>query len=110
MRRINPGEFKHRIDILKSSPSKDKENKPSKVWNSTFGTKAKILNTSAKEVIMADGENSIHSKRLIIRYPKNVEITTDNRISYKGNQYNIKYVSDIEDLNVYLEIVAEIVR
>lgn len=110
---INPGEFKHPIEIQILKPGVDEENIPCEVWNRLISTKAKIVNVSGKEVQLSDGISSFNSKRFIIRYPRNTtmdtEDTTKYRLIYK-KAYNITYMSNIQESNKYLEIIAEVIK
>lgn len=108
---IDPGEFKHPIEIKRFSPSGvDEDNIPTKGDSTLLKTRAKIRNKSGRETIIANGEASVITKLFIIRYPRGIEITEKDKVLYRGKPYNITYVSDVEDLNKYLEIVCELVK
>ena len=111
---IKNGEFKHQIIIQRVDPDADKvdeDNIPIKeVWNDLITTRAKILNISGKETIIANAETSTTSKRFYIRYSRNIKLTTDDRIVYDDQIYNITYVSDIEEHHKYYEIVGELIK
>lgn len=110
---INPGEFKHPIEIQTLTPGVDEDNIPCEVWSKLINKKAKIVNVSGKEVQLSDGISSFNSKRFIIRYPRNITIDTEDttkyRIVYK-KPYNITYMSNIQEANKYLEIIAEVIK
>ena len=111
---IKNGEFKHPIVIQRLDPDADKvdeDNIPiEEVWNDLIKTRAQILNISGKETIIANAETSTTSKRFYIRYSRNIRLTTDDRIVYDGQIYNITYVSDIEEQHKYYEIVGELIK
>ena len=100
---INPGDFKHPIEI------QNIDNTPLNSYITALKVKAKIVNISGKEVAMAQGDSLVQLKRFIIRYPKNIEITNEDRLIYNSKIYNIKYPSDVQEEHKYLEIVAELV-
>lgn len=108
---INPGEFKHYIEIQKLTPGKDKDNIPCEKWDRVIKTKARIQNKGVKETFIGDGINSENTKLITIRYPKGINLDEEDtkryRIEYKGKQYNIIYMSNVRELNVYLEILME---
>lgn len=107
---INPGDFKHPIEIQKIDyNTENTDNTPPNSYITSLKVKAKIVNISGKEVAMAQGDNLVQLKRFIIRYPKNIEITNEDRLIYNSKIYNIKYPSDVQEEHKYLEIVAELV-
>lgn len=109
--KINSGEFKHPIQILrKGTGIKDEDGIIQYPLEVLFSTKAKILNVSGKEFIQAQGDNARISKKMYIRYNKNFEITEDDIISFNNIKYNIKYLNNIEEANIYLEILVEVVK
>ena len=89
---INPGEFKHPIKIIELiAGGVDDDNIPIKGSETTIlETKAKIVNLSGKEFILADGISSSNSKRFYIRW-KNINLTSKNKIVYNNKTYNIIY-------------------
>lgn len=107
---INIGEFKHPIKIQRKVTGVDEDNIPISEWSDLLSTRAKIKNISGYEKIIAQADTSIDKKRFYIRYKKGLDLTTKDRIFYNNKAYNITYVSDIEDLNKYFEIVCEVVE
>ena len=105
---IDPGDFKHPVELQQLRPVKV-NNIASEEWVSILKTKAKIINVSGKEVKETIKESSSVIKRFIIRYPKNIddEDSKKYKLIYKDKEYNITYLSNIKDLNKYLEIVTE---
>lgn len=107
---INAGEFKHPITIQRKITDVDEDNIPIEIWSDILSTRAKIKNVSGYETIVAQADTSIDKKRFYIRYKKGLDLTTKDRIFYNNKAYDITYVSDIEDLHRYLEIVCEVVE
>lgn len=106
---INPGELKHPIIITTTINGIDGDGIPEETSITLLETKAKILNISGKEFILADGISTKNSKRFYIRW-KNIDLTSKNKIIYNNKTYNITSVSDIEEKHKYFEIVAELVE
>ncbi|SFU42825.1 head-tail adaptor [Clostridium sp. DSM 8431] len=110
---IDPGEFKHPIEIQELQAVKV-NNIASEKWVSILEAKAKIANISGREIQTSDSINAEYSKRFIIRYPTGLNIDTEDskryRIFYKNRGYDITYLSDIKDLNKYLEIVVKRIK
>lgn len=107
---MNVGEFKHPVEIEKFTQNVDYDGIPFEDWETVLRTRAKIKNMSGYEKIIANADTGIEKKRFYIRYKKDLNLTTKDRIVYNGHSYNITYVSDIEELHKYYEIVAEIVE
>ncbi|MBY7006796.1 head-tail adaptor protein [Clostridium botulinum] len=113
MKNINSGEFKHPIRIERFFNGVNEDNIPTKEWKDIIPNKifkAKIKNTSGYEKIIANGDASIDKKRFYIRYKKDLNLKSKDRIVYNEQVYDITYVSDIEELHKYYEIVAELVQ
>lgn len=102
--------FKHPIEIQRYISSIDGDGIPIEEYTTILRTRSKIKNMSGYEKIIANADTGIDKKRFYIRYKKDLNLTTKDRIVYDGDSYNITYVSDIEELHKYYEIVAEIVE
>lgn len=107
---IDPGEFKHSIEIQELQAVKV-NNIASEKWISILKAKAKIANISGREVQTSNSTDAEYSKRFIIRYPRRLNIDAEDskryRIFYKNRGYDITYLSDVHDLKKYLEIVTK---
>lgn len=107
---IDPGEFKHPIEIQELKQVKINKIATEK-WESILKAKAKIINVSGKEVQTTNSIQEEYSKRFIIRYPRGISLYSEDskkyRVIYKNRAYDIIYISDVLDLNKYLEIVVK---
>lgn len=107
---IDPGKFKHPIEIQELQAVKV-NNIANEKWISILKAKAKIANISGKEVQTSNSINAEYSKRFIIRYPRGLNIDAEDskryRIFYKNRGYDITYLSDVQELKKYLEIVTK---
>ena len=106
---IKASEFKHRITIQRKTESVI-DYMPVDTWEDLFTTRAKIKNVSGYEAIINQNDVSFNKKRLYIRYSNKYRLNNNDRVLYDGLLYNITYVSDVEDLHKYYEIVCEIVE
>ena len=106
---INPGEFRHPIQVVGVTNGIDDDGIPTNIETVLLSTRAKILNLSGKDIILADGTSSNISKRFYIRY-KNIDLTSKDRIIYDNKTYNITSISDMEEKHKYFEIVAEVIE
>nr|DAV95485.1 MAG TPA: Putative head tail adaptor [Caudoviricetes sp.] len=107
---INAGEFKHPIEVQRYISSIDEDGIPIEEYATILSTRAKIKNMSGYEKIIANADTGIDKKRFYIRYKKDLNLTTKDRIVYNEQSYNITYISDVEELHKYYEIVAEVVE
>lgn len=113
MIKIPAAEFRNPIKIQRFFNGIDEDNIPLKEWKDIVPNKifrAKILNISGKETIIAQADAIINSKRFYIRYSRSLNLSNKDRIVYNNKIYNITYVSDIEEAHKYYEIVAELVQ
>lgn len=110
MKKINPGEFRHRIQIQRYDEYKNDDNIPCEGWIDLFSTKAKVINVRGDDFILAQGNGVRITKTFYIRARKEFEVTEEDRIIYNGREFNIKYVNDIEERGIYLEIKAEVIE
>ncbi len=109
---MNIGEFKHRITIQRkinnNNPLEDMTFEDFKtVW-------AKVNNLYGKEFIEAQKVKHNISKKIIIRYIKDLDMSfnpntcKDYKVSYKGISYNILYIDNIKEQNKFMELMLEV--
>lgn len=107
---IDSGDFRHPIEIQELQAVKV-NNIASEKWITILKAKAKIANISGREVQTNKSIDSEYSKRFIIRYPRGINIDSEDskkyRVFYKNRGYDITYLSDVQDLKKYLEIVTK---
>ena len=106
---INPSEFKHPITIERATKSKDNDNRLVETWTKLCNARAKILYTRGTEFAEAYGNKSNTGVTFYIRY-NHLDLTTKDRITYKNKAYNIIYVNNVQELDRYYEIRAEIIE
>lgn len=107
---INPSELRHPITIERVTKGKDEDNIPKEKWgDKLFSARAKILYTRGSEYNENYGTNNKVGVTFYIRYNRK-GITSKDRIVYRGKPYNIIYVNNIQELNNYYEIKAELVE
>ena len=106
---INSSELKNAITIERFQKVKNEDNRLVKQWTKLCNSRAKILYTRGSEYIESYGTNSNIGVTFYIRY-NHKDITSKDRIIYKGKPYNIIYVNNIQELNRYYEIKAELIE
>lgn len=102
--KINPGEFRHPIKIEYFTYEKDIDYINKKVWKVKLSTKAKILNVRGDEFLQAQGTGLKIEKTFYIRANKSIILSEEDRIIYNNTPYEIVYINNIIERNLYLEI------
>lgn len=106
---MNIGELKHRITIQKRLSKKPLEDTNFEDFRTVW---AKINNLYGKEFIEAQKVEANISKKIIIRYIKDLDMSInpnackDFKISYKSCTYNILYIDNIQEENKFMEIMV----
>lgn len=105
---MNCRSYKHKIIIKRPiGVKKDEENLPIPDYEEVLTCKARISNTSGKEINFANGEGSVTTTRFYIRYIRNLNLTTKDILIYNDKQFNIVYCSNIKEENEEYEIIGE---
>ena len=104
--KINPGEFKHPIVIERYQKVKDEDNRLVEKWVNLCNPRAKILWTRGSEYTENYGTNSEVEATFYIRFNYK-DITSKDRLIYKGEAYDIIYVNNVQESNKYYEIKAK---
>ena len=108
---MNIGELKHRITIQKRAEKKPLEDTTYTDFKTVW---AKVSNLYGKEFIEAQKVEANISKKFIIRYIKDLDMSLnpnackDFIITYKGISYNILYIDNIKEQNKFMEIMVGI--
>lgn len=103
---INPGDLRHKIDIITKVETKDSDGFATYTDSVIWSGYARVTNTSGTELIRSGASFADAKKRFLIRYTKTA-ITTNMVIKHDGKQYNILYINDYEDKHEYLEIYTD---
>ena len=108
---MNIGELKHRITIQQRAEKKLLEDTTYTDFKTVW---TKINNLYGKEFIEAQKVEANISKKFIIRYIKDLDMSInpnackDFIINYKGISYNILYIDNIKEENKFMEIMVGI--
>ena len=108
---MNIGELKHRVTIRKKAEKKPLEDTTYTDFKTVW---AKVSNLYGKEFIEAQKVEANISKKFIIRYIKDLDMSInpnackDFMITYKGISYNILYIDNIKEQNKFMEIMVGI--
>ncbi|MGL4742277.1 MAG: phage head closure protein [Sarcina sp.] len=108
MKKINPGEFRHNIQIQRYICGINDDGIPVEKWENILTMKAKVSNVKFEEILLAQGEGVQDIKTFCIRFRKNIKRV--DRVIFNNEIYNIKSLNDIENKGVYLVIKGELVE
>ena len=103
---INAGDYKYRITIYKVTEGEDKDGFKERIETVILSPYAKVKTTKGFTLISSNTDFEKAYTNFTIRYPK-TEITRDMLIRYKGKEYTIEYLNNVDEANVELEIQAK---
>ena len=103
---INAGDYKHRIIIYKLTEQEDKDGFREKTEAVILSPYAKVKTTRGFTLISSNTDFEKAYTNFTIRYPK-TKITRDMLIRYKGKEYTIEYLNNVDEADVELEIQAK---
>lgn len=105
---MNPGDLRHRIEILTNQKAKNELEETTykflpmkKMWA------AIIPQTGSLQKQVADTILTNVTHKVIVRYSTGKDITKDMRIRYKDHEFEIKYVLNPYFKNETLEIFVQ---
>lgn len=106
---INPGDFKHKIELKEVKTSTDVDNIPTKALTTIWTTKSRVRNNIASSKELNDGERTSITKIITTRFPKhlaNFDVEDSNRykVLYNNRIYNVVSLSNMREENKYLQI------
>lgn len=106
---INPGDFKHKIELKEVKISTNADNIPTKTLTTIWTTKSRVRNNIASSKNIDDGERTSITKIITTRFPKhlvNFDVEDANRykVLYNNKLYNVVSLSNIREENKYLQI------
>ena len=103
---INAGEYNKRITIYTVVEKEDDGGFNVKTETVILSPYAKVKTTKGFTLISSNTDFEKAYTNFTIRYPK-TEITRDMLIRYKGKEYTIEYLNNVDEANVELEIQAK---
>ena len=103
---INAGKYNKRITIYIITEKEDADGFVVKSEAVVLSPYAKVKTTKGFTLISSNTDFEKAYTNFTIRYPK-TEITRDMLIRYKGKDYTIEYLNNIDEADVELEIQAK---
>ena len=103
---INAGDYNKRITIYTVTEREDKDGFKTKTETVILTAFAKVKTTRGFTLISSNTDFEKAYTNFTIRYPK-TKITRDMLIRYKGKEYTIEYLNNVDEADVELEIQAK---
>ena len=102
----NAGKYKHKIQIVQDTYTKDKDGFPITTESVVLEPWAEIKTTKGFTLIANKTDFEKAYTNFTIRYPI-TPITRDMRIKFNNKVYTIQYLNNINEASVELEIQAK---
>lgn len=110
---MNIGKLNQRITIQKKETLTNEDGFEVEEWINHKTVWASVKNINGKEFFQAQQAQSQASKKICIRYLKDLDssldpkVTLKYRIKYKNNNYNLIYSDNIQEKNKFIELLLE---
>jgi SPP1 family predicted phage head-tail adaptor len=85
------GRFKDRVTFLKlgNSGATDEDGVPIKDFVPVYTCRCQVITMQGSEYFQASAVQAVNHIRFIIRYTKNIEFTSNMRVDYDGQIYEV---------------------
>lgn len=103
---INAGKYNHKIEIVKITKTKDADGFTEDTPTHVLTAWANVKTTKGFTLIINNSDFEKAYTNFTIRYPL-TKIDRDMIILFKGKEYEIQYINNINEANVELEIQAK---
>lgn len=103
---VNAGDFKYKIDIYSVDIETDTHGFQSPKKTLVISPHAYVKTTKGILLIKDDTDFEKALTNFTIRYPK-TPINRDMIITFRGKNYTIEYLNNVDEANVLLEIQAK---
>lgn len=104
---MNPGKLRYRVSILKKTTGTDPDGYPIEEWVPIFIVWAEAKPIAGREYFTAAAVQAQHQVRFTMRYRN--DITSDMRLRYDGQDYEIKAILDLGGRRTWLQVMGEVV-
>ena len=103
---INAGKYNHKIKIYSVDSVTDSQGFQKEEKTLALETFASVKTTKGFTLIKNGSDFESAYTNFTIRYPK-TKLNRDMIVEFKGKEYSIEYLNDIDEDNVELEIQAK---
>lgn len=101
---INAGMYNKKIKIYQTRVVTDNEGFQSLEKTLVLSPYANVKTTKGFTLIANGSDFEKAYTNFTIRYPKNVDINRDMTIEFRGKDYTIEYLNNVDEENVQLEM------
>ena len=102
---MNPGKLRHRVAILQKQTTIDPDGYPTEEWVAVTTVWASAEPIAGREYFTAAAVQAQHQVRFTMRYRN--DITSDMRLRYDGQDYEIKAILDLGGRRAWLQVMGE---
>lgn len=111
----NAGKYRHRISIVEIIQGEDNDGFPTLTETVLLEPYAHIRTTKGYTLIKNDSDFEKAYTNFTIRYSQTLvdrynEIDRNLRIKFRGKEYVIEYLNNIDELNFEIELQAKVVQ
>ena len=104
---INAGKYSHKIVIYRTVWVEDEDGFQHQEKDIILTPKADVKTTRGMTIIKNNSDFEKALTNFTIRYPRRKKITRDMMIDFRGVDYSIEYLNNVNEANIELEIQAK---
>ena len=102
---ITASQLRHKIEVQRLQEVADDLGGFSTQWVTLKTKRAKVAPMSGRELIHADKIDATAVSRFVIRF--DADILESDKIAFKGNDYNIRSIVNVDEDDRFLSILGE---
>ena len=103
----NAGKYNKKIVIYRTIWVEDEDGFQHQEREIILTPKAQVKTTRGMTIIKNNSDFEKAYTNFTIRYPRRKKITRDMMIDYRGVDYSIEYLNNVDEANIDLEIQAK---
>ena len=104
---LGAGQLRNRVTLQTAATVADAGGGGSVSWSNTATVSAKVEPLSGREQFHADQVRGPVSHKITMRYRSDVTVTAAMRISFDSRLFNIRGVRKLDEINQWIEVMAE---
>lgn len=103
---IQSGELRCPIEVQRFTHKMDEQGFPCEEWTTIYTPRCKIEfdDRLIRQVIKQHGVNATSSQIFIFRKPRNLELTVQDKILYRGKSYEIYAIENMNEEDRFLKV------
>lgn len=104
---ISVGDLRHRVTIQRKENAPDGTGGSITTWVTLAQPWAKLTPKTGTEKIYLNRLNAQNMMSVVIRYNASYDFKDTDKLLFKGNQYQIRSIINIEERDKYIELLVE---